>query len=55
MNFVFASPDKAGVTKFLVPSNDSWTRKIRFGEVHVHIISDKQRYKKQTKEELYII
>jgi hypothetical protein len=41
---VFASPDKAGVTKFLVPSNDSWTRKMRFGDVHIHIISNRERY-----------
>lgn len=46
---VFASPDKSGVTKFLVPSNDSWTRKSRFGGVHVHIISDRERYEKADK------
>lgn len=46
---VFASPDKAGVTKFLVPSDDSWTRKSRFGEIHVHVIKDKSRYLKNDK------
>lgn len=46
---VFASPDKAGVTIFLVPSNDSWTRKGRFGGIHYHIISDRLRYEKADK------
>ena len=46
---VFASPDKAGVTKFLVPSNDSWTRKMRFGDVHIHIISDREKYEEADK------
>jgi len=41
---VFASPDKANVTKFLVLSDDSWTKKLRFGKNHVHVISDKKRY-----------
>lgn len=46
---VFASADKAGVTKFLVPSNDSWTRKMRFAGVHIHVISDRERYEKLDK------
>ncbi|GEM_PF-758686 len=41
---VFASPDKALTTKFLVPSDDTWTRKMRFGDTHVHVISDRKRY-----------
>jgi len=46
---VFASLDKANVTKFLVPSDDSWTKKMCFGDVHVHIISDRKRYEKADK------
>ncbi len=46
---VFASSDKANVTKFLVPSDDSWTKKLRFGKNHIHIISDKERYEKADK------
>lgn len=46
---VFATPDKAEASKFLVPSDDSWTRKSRFGDVHVHIISDRKRYEKADK------
>lgn len=46
---VFASPDKAEVTKFLVPSDNSWTKKLRFGKNHIHIISDKERYEKADK------
>ncbi len=46
---VFASSDKAGVTKFLVSSNDSWTKKGRFGGIHYNIISDRQRYEKEDK------
>lgn len=41
---VFATPDKAESSKFLVPSDDSWTRKMRFGDIHIHIISDRERY-----------
>ena len=46
---VFASPDKAGVTKFLVPSSDSWTMKMRFDDVHIHVISDRRRYEEADK------
>lgn len=46
---VFASPDKANVTKFIVPSDDSWTRKMCFGDVHVHVISDRERYEQADK------
>ena len=46
---IFASPDKTNVTKFLVPSNDSWTKKLCFGKTHFHIISDKERYMKADK------
>lgn len=46
---VFATSDKAEASKFLVPSDDTWTRKMRFGDVHVHIIADKKRYKEADK------
>lgn len=46
---VFATPDKAEASKFIVPSDDTWTRKMRFGDVHVHIISDRGRYEKADK------
>lgn len=46
---VFATPDKAEASKFLVPSDDSWTRKMRFGNVHVHVISNKKRYEEKDK------
>lgn len=41
---VFATTDKVEATKFIVRSNDTWTKKIRFGNVHIHIISDRGRY-----------
>ena len=41
---VFASPDKAGVTKFVVPTEDSWTRKMRFGDNHVMVICGRERF-----------
>lgn len=46
---VFATPDKAGVTKFLVPADDKWTRRGRFGDVHYHLISDREKYSKADK------
>ncbi len=46
---VFASSDKANVTKFLVPTDDSWTRKMRFGDTHVHVIRDRKRYEELDK------
>ncbi|MCH7641227.1 hypothetical protein IID22_03460 [Patescibacteria group bacterium] len=41
---VFADPDKAAVTKFIVPYNDKWTKKGRFGDVHYHVIQGRERY-----------
>jgi len=46
---VFATPDKAEASKFLVPSNDEWTKKMRVGDVHIHIISDRDRYEEVDK------
>jgi len=46
---VFATPDKAGVTKFIVPVKDSWTRMGSFGDVHFHVISDRKRYEEADK------
>lgn len=46
---VFASPDKAAVTKFLVPADDKWTRRGAFSGVHYHVISDRERYKNADK------
>lgn len=42
---VFASPDKASVTRFLVPTNDSWTQISSFHKVHTIIISDEARFR----------
>lgn len=46
---VFATPDKAYATLFLVNSNDSWTSKGRFSEAGINgpwhiIISDRERF-----------
>lgn len=46
---VFAHPDKANVTRFLVPSNDSWTLKMRFNGINTHIISDRTKYEELDK------
>lgn len=46
---VFATPDKAEAVKFIVPSNDTWTKKMRYGEIHIHIISDRKRYEEADK------
>jgi hypothetical protein len=46
---VFATPDKAEASKFLVSSDDTWTRKMRFDGVHVHIIADRKRYEEADK------
>lgn len=44
---VFATPDIAEASKFLVPSGDTWTKKGKFGDVHYTVISDKQRYEER--------
>ncbi|HEU5114222.1 MAG TPA: hypothetical protein VFT82_00470, partial [Candidatus Paceibacterota bacterium] len=43
---VFATPDKAYATLFLVESDDSWTQKVNFEGVHTIVISDRERYEK---------
>lgn len=44
---VFASRGKP--YQFLVPSDDSWTRKSGFNGVQVHVISDQERYEREDK------
>ncbi len=41
---VFATPDKAGATRFLVPTNDSWTQISTYDGVRTIIISDRERF-----------
>jgi hypothetical protein len=53
-NVVFATPDIALASCFIVPSTDSWTQKSIFtlptGEkIHVLIVSDKERFKEADK------
>jgi len=42
---VFATPDKAYASMFIVPSDDSWTNKGQYQGQYYQIISDKNRYK----------
>jgi len=42
---VFATPDKGEASKFLVPSDDTWTKKMKLNGVNIHVISDRKRYK----------
>ncbi len=44
---VFATTEKP--YQFLVPSGDDWTKKVKFNEVSVHIISDRKRYEEADK------
>jgi hypothetical protein len=46
---VFATPDKALSSMFIVPSNDLWTHSGLFGKVHYFVCSDKDRFKKLDK------
>jgi len=51
---VFATPDKALASCFIVPSTDSWTQKSIFTlptkeKIHVLVISDKERFKEADK------
>jgi len=41
---IFATPDKAYASMFLVPSDDRWTQKSVFDGVNCHIISDKKLF-----------
>ncbi len=44
---IFATPDKAFASMFLVPeADDSWSIKGRFGNVYYMVIADRERYKK---------
>jgi len=46
---VFATPNKADATKFLVSTSDEWTALGAFGGVSFAIISDKKRFEKADK------
>jgi len=46
---IFATPDKAYASMFIVPSNDSWTNKGRCQDQYYQVISDEKRYKKLDK------
>ena len=42
---VFATPDKAYASMFIVRSNDSWTNKGQYQGQYYQVISDEKRYK----------
>jgi hypothetical protein len=42
---VFATPDKAYASMFIIPSNDSWTNKGQYQGQYYQVISDEKRYK----------
>lgn len=46
---VFATPDFAAATKFLVPWDDGWAYGARFGDTHYLVVSDEARFKKEDK------
>lgn len=46
---IFATPDKAYASCFLVNSDDSWVQISRFGDVRVIAISDEERYRRYDK------
>ncbi|HUW21431.1 MAG TPA: hypothetical protein VMW41_02060 [Candidatus Bathyarchaeia archaeon] len=46
---VFASPDKAYASMFLVPSDDCWTSKGQFDGWYYQAISEEERYRKLDK------
>lgn len=46
---VFGTDSQAVASKFIVPSNDSWSQLSRFDESHVAIYSDKERFRKADK------
>jgi hypothetical protein len=41
---VFATPDKALASIFLVPTDDTWTRSGLFGDIHYFICSDREKF-----------
>jgi len=43
---VFATPDAAYASMFIVPVDDSWAQIAIFGETHCIVISDKERFMK---------
>jgi len=46
---VFAIPDQAYASMFIVPVDDKWSRISIFNDVHAIIISDKERFQKLDK------
>lgn len=53
---VFATPDKAIATMFIVPSNDTWTHSGTFGGVRYFVCSDRRKFEKlDTGGVVYII
>lgn len=46
---VFATPDRAAATKFLIGSDDRWSQLSRFGDVHVAVYSDRKRFEEMDK------
>lgn len=41
---IFATPDKAYASMFLVPTDDRWTQKSTFNGLNCHVISDKKLF-----------
>lgn len=41
---VFATPSEAFASMFIVKTDDSWTKKSRFGKVFVTVIADRERF-----------